>query len=390
MRLSRSSKHRRRGSSNMKVRHHMAPLQVASLLALSAYGIGQIALPTHALFLSHVSKEAVVSAAFVFPTTVNDIANRCAEAANNASRYRDMANNKLTLLQHKNITSNEAEQIAQSLMDAVRQSHQAAYSINSYVILLQGYAARAASDLDQVLENVVQQLLPYGITLSQLRDNDLNNYDQLLNQAHVSLTEIQEMETKINASKRVDTYIQHAYQSAIAASKEANDYAAEASNISYLAAAIISEIKADEEKVKEQADKKKKAEQSGKAQQANEPGKQPVDVPRQADDKAKQPVDVPQQADDKAKQPMDVPQQADDKVKQPVAQQQADDKAKQPVDVPQQADDKEKQPEAQQQANEPAKQPADRTQQADDKAKQPVGAQQQADDEAKRSMAAQQ
>ncbi|MFC4766513.1 hypothetical protein [Effusibacillus consociatus] len=91
---------RRKRAHQKKRQRRNAVYHVISLLSLATTGIAHTTASTHALYIDQTLIEAgTVSAAFVFPKTVNDIARRAGNARSEAARHHDQV--KELLLVHK-------------------------------------------------------------------------------------------------------------------------------------------------------------------------------------------------------------------------------------------------------------------------------------------------
>ncbi|WP_052421150.1 hypothetical protein [Paenibacillus sp. FSL R7-0273] len=255
MRLSRTSRKK-------KNRRLILP-QLAGIVVISAYGIGQITSPTYALITGSTAAESGITSAFVFPVTVDQLANQASEAMNRAVLKREAAKGAFADIADTNAASGTAEGQISGIQEAAEQARGAAASAAELLAQLEAYSLRSQQELAQQREDISVRLLPFGVTLEQLeaaQHTDAPVFEQLLAQASLSIIEFQEMVRKLASTVRVDTYVQAAYQQALTAASQAGAYADEASQLYTQAADVLQELKAAEEQAKLEAEEQAKLE----------------------------------------------------------------------------------------------------------------------------------
>ncbi|WP_249901704.1 hypothetical protein [Paenibacillus sp. PK3_47] len=261
MRLSRTS--RKRNSR----RRYILP-QLAGIVVISAYGISQITAPTYALLTSSVTEESGIASAFVFPSTVDRIADQASEAMNRAALQRDGVREALAGMADSIMDSDTAETLALGIEDAADQARGAAASAAELLARLESYASRSQQELAWQRDEINQRLSPSGISFEQLtaaQNNDNTTFENLLIQSNLTISEFQEMVRKLASIMRVDAYVQAAYQQALTASEQAGGYAEEAAGLYGQAADTLLKLKAAEAKAKLEAEEKAKLEAEEKA-----------------------------------------------------------------------------------------------------------------------------
>ncbi|MEK8210971.1 hypothetical protein [Paenibacillus sp. FSL L8-0463] len=261
MRLSRSSR-------NRNIRRYTLP-QIAGIVVISAYGIGQITTPTYALLTDVAATESSnITTAFVFPSTVDHIANQASEAMKLAAWQREAAREALAEITDKNTDSETAEGRIGGIQEAAAQTREAAAGAAALLAELQGYLTRSQLELEQQVNEVNQRLSPYEVDFNQLttaQNNAIPVFEQLLSQANLTLGEFQEMVRKLSSIRRVDAYVQAAYHQASTAAEQARSYADETSLMHTEAADVIQGLKEAEKKAKLEAEEKAKLEAGKKA-----------------------------------------------------------------------------------------------------------------------------
>ncbi|MNB81625.1 hypothetical protein D3C75_284110 [compost metagenome] len=285
MRLSRTS----RKKNNRRL---ILP-QLAGIVVISVYGIGQITSPTYALITGSAAAESGITSAFVFPVTVDQLANKASEAMNRAVLKREAAKGVFADIADTNADSEAAEGQMSGIQEAAEQARGAAASAAELLAQLEAYSLRSQQDLAQQREEIRLRLDSFAVTFEQLEEaqqTDTSVFEQLLAQANLTIVEFQEMVRRLASTVRVDTYVQAAYQQAMTAASQAGTYADETSQLYTQAADALQELKAAEEKAKLEAEEKAKLEAEEKAKlEAEEKAKLEAEVKAklEAEDTAK-------------------------------------------------------------------------------------------------------
>ncbi|MBY0013801.1 hypothetical protein [Paenibacillus typhae] len=293
MRLSRTSRKKNKGRLNLP--------RLAGIVVISAYGIGQITSPTYALITGSTTSESGITSAFVFPVTVDQLANQASEAMNRAILKHEAAKGALADIADKNADSKKAGSQIGNIQEAAEQARRAAAAAAELLAQLEAYSLRSQQELAQQRAEMDLRLAPAGVTIDQLdtaQQSDPAAFEQLLVKADLTMIEFQEMVRRLASTVRVDTYVRAAYQQALTASSQAGSYADETAQLYAQATEALQELKAAEEKAKLEAEKKAKLEAEEKAKhEAEEKAKHEAEerAKLEAEEKAKH------EADDKAK-----------------------------------------------------------------------------------------
>lgn len=252
MRLSRSS--RKKNISRLKLP------QLAGIVVISAYGIGQITTPTYALLTnSTVAESSQITTAFVFPGTVDEIADLASKAMNRAVEQREAAKGILSDIRDSG-DSQSAEGQLDSIKEAAGLTREASADATALLAQLQSYSIRSQQEVDLQLYEIDQRLSPFGVNFKQLTEAQIGEaqvFEQLLGQAHLTLAEFEEMVRTVSSLRRVDAYVQAAYQQASTAAAQAENYAADTTLFISEATEAIEGLKeAEAKQAKLEAEKK--------------------------------------------------------------------------------------------------------------------------------------
>jgi predicted ribosomally synthesized peptide with SipW-like signal peptide len=259
MRLSRSSRHKHSFRLPLK--------QIAVVVAVSACIFAQLATPTYAVFTSSETKEARVTTAFVFPRTVDEIAQSSVVEMKKTMYYRDTARSVLQLLLDKEMKSHAAEKKLHIIGEALVQTRQTVTSMALLVEELENYSVQAQHDIELQEKEMDLLLSPYGITFEQLkvaRKEDFPLFQKLLDEAGISLIQFEEMDREFNSISRVTFYVQAAYEQAVTAFTQSGSYLDEILGMHTHAITIIEEKKQAEEKEKEKEKEEEEKEEEEK------------------------------------------------------------------------------------------------------------------------------
>ncbi|MDF9840924.1 MULTISPECIES: hypothetical protein [unclassified Paenibacillus] len=285
MRLSRTSRKKNKSRLNLP--------RLAGIVVISAYGIGQITSPTYALITSSTTSESGITSAFVFPVTVDQLANQASEAMNRAILKHEAAKGALADIADKAADSKKAGNQIGNIQEAAEKARSAAASAAELLAQLEAYSLRSQQELAQQRAEIDLRLAPAGVTIDQLdtaQQTDPAAFEQLLVKADLTMIEFQEMVRRLASTVRVDTYVRAAYQQALTAASQAGSYADETAQLYAQAAEALQELKATEEKAKLEAEKKAKSEAEEKAKlEAEEKAKS------EAEEKAKPGTQEPSQ-----------------------------------------------------------------------------------------------
>ncbi len=285
MRLSRTSRKKNKSRLNLP--------RLAGIVVISAYGIGQITSPTYALITSSTASESGITSAFVFPVTVDQLANQASDAMNRAILKHEAAKGALADIADKDADSKKAGNQIGNIQEAAEQARRAAASAAELLAQLEAYSLRSQQELAQQRAEMDLRLAPAGVTIDQLdtaQQTDPAAFEQLLVKADLTMIEFQEMVRRLASTVRVDTYVRAAYQQALTAASQAGSYADETAQLYAQATEALQELKAAEEKAKLEAEKKAKLEAEKKAKlEAEEKAKLEADkkAKLEAEEKAK-------------------------------------------------------------------------------------------------------
>jgi hypothetical protein len=163
---------RSKRTSKMKsklIAYRMANFMVISLVIL---GIAQMTASSYALLIDRAQTETNFSSVFVFPKTVNEIAERAKHAAGRANHQKQLAYEALKQSKEAE-NSKAASGIVNHIEAAVRNARQAAYEAWKYTDKLKIYMQNAQQNgsEDRVLNYINSALLQAESAANSARDS---------------------------------------------------------------------------------------------------------------------------------------------------------------------------------------------------------------------------
>jgi hypothetical protein len=209
---------RRSRLSRKRKKRQLVTYRFLTLLPLSAFSLSMMTTPSYALMSNQVrTSNEVFSAAFIFPNTIQELAERAVQDALVATSQSKQTQTLLLSCQDDKVNSKKTEALFQQIQQAASLVRNAANDAATLGSQLAAYAKRAEADVIAAQTN-----------LAQLQKSGSANPTQLA-----------EGLERVQSTERVNAYVQSGYELARSSGVSANASVMCAESVALLAVRCV-------------------------------------------------------------------------------------------------------------------------------------------------------